>query len=330
MKIRSLLFFSFFLSFTTIGILDNNAQAQLCGGPSITLPGLISECDFCMCSQGISPLEMGGSAIRYDARYTELSHEYVNGVRVPNSTNSSETYFTNQLSFTYRVANGLSLALIVPYAHKNESSADLITGPASISNSGTGDISLLGRYNLLADHKFGDTRILCVTGGIKFANGSTTLTDKGQPADPDVQLGTGTTDFMAGAGYLLGFDDWSIGTNVLAGIRGFGSGANGHVYGDNLNYDVTARYRVFDNNAASPTIFGALGIRGEWRGYELQDGQRIEDSGGDVTYIAPGVQVFFTPTISLDATVWVPFVHALNGDQVAETVKVLAGLQYMF
>ena len=278
---------------------------------------------------------MGGSAIRYDVRYTELSHEYSNGVRMPNSTNSTESYFTNQMSFIYRVANGLTASLIVPYTHKNESSIDPLTGDDAISNTGPGDISLLARYNLLADHSYGDTHILSVTGGVKFANGATGLADNGEPADPDMQLGTGTTDFFGGAGYLLGFEDWSLGADLLAGIRGFGAGASGHVYGDNLNYDVTARYRIYQTeinrpSTIAPTIFAALGLRGEWRGYELQDGERINDSGGDVTYFAPGFQIFFTPTISLDATVWVPFIHALNGDQLGETVKVLSGAQIVF
>ena len=77
-----------------------------------------------------------------------------------------------------------------------------------------------------------------------------------------------------------------------------------------------------------PALFGALGVRGEWRGYELQDGRRIDNSGGDVTYLAPGMQVFFSPRVSFDATVWIPFIHALNGSQLGETVKVLAGFQY--
>jgi hypothetical protein len=131
-------------------------------------------------------------------------------------------------------------------------------------------------------------------------------------------------------GYIRGFDDWSIGANVLAGIRGPGTGYAGHVYGDNLNYDITARYRVYPNDMTDPTIFAALGIRGEWRGYELQDGQRIDDSGGDVTYIAPGFQIFISPTFSFDATVWVPLFHALNGNQIGETYKFLSGIQYVF
>jgi hypothetical protein len=159
----------------------------------------------------------------------------------------------------------------------------------------------------------------------------------GQAADPDMQLGTGTTDFFAGTGMLLGFDNWSIGANLLAGIRGFGSGAAGHVYGNNLNYDLTGRYRLYEPEVnvpgmIQPTIFGAFGIRGEWRGYELQDGQPLDNdslgwSGGNVLYLTPGVQLFFTPRLSLDLAVWLPVVHALHGEQLGETVKVLGGLQ---
>jgi hypothetical protein len=322
---------SFFV-FLSILFCSHIAFGQVC------IPGLYSECDFCMCSQGISPLEMGGSSLRIDTRYTELSQQYANGAQVANSTNARETYFTNQLSLTEGIASGLCATVIVPFAHKQESSSDPVNSLASISNTGIGDVSLLARYNIIADHNFGDTRIVSVTGGVKFANGSTSLSYQGAssamlPADPDVQLGTGTTDFFAGAGVLFGFDNWSIGSNALTGIRGFGSGAAGHVYGDNVNYDVTARYRLYQPEVnqpgtLSPTVFGALGIRGEWRGYELQNGQRIDDSGGDVTYLAPGMQVFFTPRISFDATVWIPVIHALNGNQLGETIKVLAGLQF--
>ncbi len=273
---------------------------------------------------------MGGSAIRYDARYTDLSHEYINGSRVPNAKNARETYVTNQLSLIYHIAPGLSATLIAPFAHKTVSEIDPVTGASSFTNSGLGDVSLIGRYNLLADHAFGDTRIVAATLGVKFANGLTTAMNGSEPANADLQLGTGTTDFIAGFGYMLGFERWNIGANLLAGLRGFGSGASGHVYGNNLNYDVTLRYRLYQNDSGDPTIFGAFGVRGEWRGYELQDGQRIDGSGGDVTYVAPGVQVFLSRQISLDATVWIPVVHALNGDQVAETVKVLAGFQYGF
>lgn len=301
------------------------------------LPGIYSNCDFCMCSMGISPLAMGGSSIRLDTRYTELGREYSNGVKIPNTTNQKETYLTNVLSLQAELTDGLSTTLMVPFCHKSESEVDPGSGLASASNSGIGDLSLLMRYNIIADHEWANQRLVAVTAGVKFANGSTSLQDNGHPADPDVQLGTGTTDFYAGVGGLLGFGNWNIEVNALALIRGFGNGSSGHTYGDNLNYDVLAKYRFYENldfmpTLFSPMVFGSIGIRGEWRGYEEQNGVPLHNdelgwSGGNVVYVSPGIQFFFAPRVSLDASVWLPVVHALYGQQLGETVKAMAGIQ---
>lgn len=313
--------------------LFTQVRAQFRQFAPINIP--TSKCDFCLCSQGISPLEMGGSAVRYDVRYVYLDKIYQDGKLITNTDHHSESFFTNTLSLTYQVVPNLSATLLVPFAHKTETTDDAAelgneNGPNSLSNLGLSDISILARYNLLADHPDGTTRIFSATAGVKLATGNNNLTDLGQTSDPDLQLSTGTTDFLLGLGYLRGFEDWSFSTNLLAGLRGPGAGYAGHVYGNNLNYDITARYRIYPSDMTNPTIFAALGVRGEWRGYELQDGERIPDSGGDVTYVAPGVQIFFLPTLSLDASFWLPVIHPLNGTQIGESYKILSGIQYVF
>ncbi len=305
-------------------------------------PGIYSNCDFCMCSMGISPLSMNGSSVRFDSRYTELGQEFSNGNRVPNPTGARETYLTDVLSLRGQITDDFSATLMVPFAHKAESSNDPTNSLANISNSGVADMSLLFRYNLIADHNGGtmagaNMRMLSVTAGVKFANGSTSLIYNGSPADPDVQLGTGTTDFYGGLGYLLGFNGWNVEADALGMVHGFGSGSSCHTYGDNINYDVMAEYRLYEDQSfiptlLSPTVFGSLAIRGEWRGYETQDGQPLDNdflgwSGGNVVYVAPGFQVFFAPRVSLDASVWLPVIHALPGNQLGETIKAMGGIQ---
>lgn len=327
MKVFCIALFSILL-FTAITTTSIRAQLP---------PGIYSSCDFCMCSMGISPLTMGGSSIRFDSRYTELGQEYSDGHLVENPTNLRETYFTNVLSLTDQVNDGLSATLMVPFAHKVESSIDPVSGLVSITNSGVGDLSLLIRYNLINDHEWADMRMVVLTSGVKFANGSTVLMDQGQSADPDVQLGTGTTDFYAGLGGLLEFGNWDIEADGLGMFHGFGSGAHGHTYGDNLNYDVMAEYRIYQDPSfvptlRSPTVFAVFAFRGEWRDYERQDGAPLNNdvlgwSGGNVMYAAPGFQLLFAPRVSLDASVWLPIVHALHGQQLGETVKGMAGIQ---
>ncbi len=304
---------------------------------------------------GISPLvAMGGSYIRYDARYTELGTVTQDGVAQQNPDNHVQRFLTQVLSFNYQIVPDLSATLAVPFAHKSETSNDPTalfgpnsnpspTAPTEITNIGLADISLRVSYYLIADHSMkedGATSMdaLAVSAGVKFPTGINAFTDAGQPADPDVQLSTGTTDFLLGIGYMLGNETWTLGADGLFNLRGPGSGYYEHVYGNNFNYDVTGRYRLYQNETIQPSsllssAFASLGVRGEWRGYELQNGQPLDNdslgwSGGNMVYVAPGAQIYFTPRISLDATVWIPFIHALYGNQLAETVRAIVGIQY--
>jgi len=287
------------------------------------------KCDFCLASQGISPLEMGRTGVRYDVRYLRLGDSYHDGTKVENPTQDAETHFTNQLTILYNVVPNLSGIIIVPFASRHESSLNDLGQPTSLANTGLGDISILGRYNVIADHAFADTRIVSVTAGVKFATGNTTkLGPDGLPVDAHLQLGTGSTDLLLGAGGLLGFDDWSLAANLLAGVTG--KGANGHQFGNNLNYALTARYRVYPNTMDNPTFFATLGALGELRAHEKMNGAEDPNSGGNVTYIAPGIQIYFNPSFSFEASYQYPFLHQLNGDQLGETFRIMSGLQYMF
>jgi hypothetical protein len=306
---------------------------------------------------GISPLlAMGGSYIRYDARYTELGTIYQDGAAQPNPTDHVQRFLTQVMTFNYQIVPDLSVTLALPFARKwetSDSGTDLLgpnanppptaTLPTEITNTGLADISLRLTYYLIADHEMTDNdgismRALAATVGVKFATGNNNFTDVGQPADPDLELSTGTTDFLFGLGYMQGFDNWTIGADGIFNLRGPGAGYYGHVYGNNFNYDVTGRYRIYQNENVQPTsffynAFASLGVRGEWRGYEIQDGQPLDSdstewTGGNIVYVAPGAQVYFTPRLSLDATVWIPIFIALNGNQLGETVRAIVGIQY--
>jgi hypothetical protein len=302
--------------------------------------GILSYCDFCLCSQSSSPLEWSGSGIRYDVRYTDLSKMYENGQRVTNSDNERETYLTNQFTLNYAPSATYSLTIIAPYATKSASGAS-----EHITNSGIADVTLLGRYNLLAgvsdecSNATADSgccdqtiRYASIIGGAKLATGSTSFREpgNGELADADLQLGTGTTDALIGAAYLVTTGEWTLSTNALASIPAFGGGANGHKYGNNLNYDVTARYRLFTkslNGGVIPTTLVGASLRGEWRAKESEDGELEANSGGNVLYVAPNLQLFFTRNLAFDAACWIPVSHNLTGAQLGEAVKILAGVQ---
>src|ERR1051325_4497268 len=141
--------------------------------------GILSYCDFCLCSQSSSPLEWSGSGIRYDVRYTDLSKIYADGERIANTDAKRETYLTNSLTVNYAPSSTYSITLIAPYSTKSASGVD-----EHITNSGIADVTLLGRYNLLAGERDAcpneaanepccqpATRYASIIGGAKLATG---------------------------------------------------------------------------------------------------------------------------------------------------------------
>src|SRR5882724_5778267 len=134
----------FVLFFLFVNFSPKVASAQLGGFanrpqlPSVT----ISECDFCLCSEGISPLEMGKTGIRYDVRYLKMDHQYQDGHFVPNGASEAETYLTNTLTFNYQALPNFSVSFALPYTSRQMTPVAGLSDEAPIANSGIGDISL--------------------------------------------------------------------------------------------------------------------------------------------------------------------------------------------
>lgn len=330
---------SLWLGSSIVGSSDASAQLRLNPDQTLLPQSPIAECDFCIASQGISPLEMGHTSIRYDVRYLVLSKQYSDGKLVPNDENARETHFTQQATFMFHAIPEFSASVIVPFASRHEEGPMEMAGmdgmTENFNNTGLGDISLLGRFHLVEDHKVADTRIIAATLGVKLPTGSTNAKNEmGETADAHMQLGTGSTDLLAGANFLLAFDRFAIGANLLGVLSG--KGANGHQFGNNLNYDLNTRYRIYPEEIDNPSFFATLALTGEWRGMEKQDGELVdgsdggESSGGNVTYLAPGLQVFFSPQVSFEVSYHIPILHDLNGDQLGETYRIMSGIQYMF
>ena len=273
---------------------------------------------------------MGRTGLRYDVRYVLLSREIHDGARLANPNGEYASHLTSQLSLALHPWKDIAFSIILPYTDRTQNTfADDGSGLVHNENHGLGDMTAIGRYILLNDHKFADTRMLSLNAGVKFPTGSTSARDaNGDLLEPDYQLGTGSWNTLLGTSFLLGFENFSIASNMTYAITGHG--ANNHTYGNNLNYDLTGRYRVYPDDAEDFSIFGTLGITGEARGHEILNGAIDPNSGGDVTYIAPGIQIFFMPGLSFEASYHFAVINALDGDQLGERYRIMSGVQWMF
>lgn len=309
-------------------------------------------CDFCLLSQGISPLEtMHGGGIRVNERYTLLDNVYKGTDKAANP-GVKEEFWTTEVTGFYGITGDFMLIAVVPYK-KTKMDGELMVNadgtldkdPMTGSRSGLGDIALLGRYSFIKIHSLDTTTTVAGLAGVKFATGSTNgkTSDGAEYLDSHIQLGTGSTDILLGVSVSHAIQKFSVSANLLDVIPGKGKfGDTTHKFGNTLNYDLTAKYRVYPDVFApmGPQIFLALGVNGEARGKEKVDitdpntGDKTyttdPNSGGNTVYLSPGIQLVFAPHWVFELSYQHAVYHNLNGTQLGEKYKTTGGVTYLF
>ena len=336
---------------------------------SVAMAPPLLACDYCLISQGLSPLDtFNGRGLRISQRYTRLDSVY-DGARKLANPGASETYYITELGGFWSPRPWLTLIGVIPvrvtqvdghleheggHAHHHnghdegqEEDPDHETddheasvGPAARSvedqqggDSGLGDISLLARARIFQHHTLATTTTVALMAGIKTPSGSTRgRADNGDYLGAHLQLGSGATDGLFGASMSHARGRWSVIANMLGALKGQGeAGDHDYDYGDSINYDLTARFRVSPATlgAAAQLWFVSCGLAGEARGQETEAGSRIEDSGGHVLFVQPGLQLNLGGRWTLEFWAQVPVHHDLTGTQLGDSLKVAAALSVM-
>lgn len=319
-------------------------------------------CDYCLLTQGISPLETSnGIGFRLDQRYTRLSTLFDNGEKIDRE-GALETHWTTQFSGFYTVKPRLSFIAVVPIVrrfgegeshhheeeeiekpltnHKfNTRSLDSFRGFVTLSGGGEGaagssfglsDIALLGRYQFYKRHTLASTFIAVFQTGVRIPTGTTDArNDDGEVLEAHLQPGTGAFNFLLGASANYVKNNLGFAANGIYSIATEGKvGGDIYQYGNALNYDASLRYRLISSLQSGLNFFANLGIAGEYRRHEKQNGLALDDTGGHTFYLAPSVQVFYQQFV-FELSYWHTVGHNLNGRQLGETFKTFAGLTFL-
>jgi hypothetical protein len=303
---------------------------------------LAQACDFCLLSQGISPLDtMTGAGMKISERYTVLDQVY-QGTSEKINPGAKETHWTTELTGFYSITPQFMIMGVVPYKNgRTSGEPDMTVTPPSLDTmmagdaSGLGDVALLGRYTFLKSEAPDSTDVLAAVFGVKFATGRTDAktSDGMNYLDSHLQPGTGSTDYLLGLSYSHALQRFSVSANLLGTMPTEGKfGDAKHKFGNALNYDLTAKYRIAPEafTPTRPQWFVALGINGEVRDREQENGVTVVDSGGNTTYLSPGIQLVFAPHWVVDISYQHAVYHNLYGTQLGETYKVVTGVTYLF
>lgn len=309
----------------------------------VSFTSLSFSCDFCILSQGISPLEtVKGAGIRINERYTLLNEVYKGTEKVTNP-GAKEEFWTTEITGFYTVTEDLMLLGVVPYKitkldghlHVHANGDIEVHSDMKGEQSGLGDVALLGRYTFFKTHTIDATTAVAGILGVKFPTGKTDgkTNDGMEFLDSHLQLGTGSTDYLVGLSLSHAIQKFSLSANLLGIIATEGKAGNTkHQFGNMLNYDLTAKYRVYPDIFAplGPQIFLAMGINGEVRDKEKTEGVEDPNSGGNTTYLSPGLQVVFAPHWVVELSYQHAVYHNLYGTQLGETYRAVGGVTYLF
>jgi len=199
---------------------------------------------------------------------------------------------------------------------------------------GVGDVSLLARYTFFKHHSLAATTLVAASVGLKLPSGDTLgRDDAGNYMDAHTQLGTGSTDVLLGLSTSHAVGRLNLAANLLAAVTTEGeAGHVSHQFGDSINYDRTAKYRLMPELPGdSPLqVFMSFGLNGEWRGRETLAGATLGDSGGQVLYVTPGLQFVIDNKWIVEAGYQHAVHHDLNGIQLGERYRVAGGITYLF
>jgi hypothetical protein len=300
-------------------------------------------CDFCLLSQGISPLDtIKGIGIKVSERYSLLDRVYQGTIEQTNP-GAREDHWTTELTGFYSMTPEFMVLAVVPYRN-GSTRGELMTNPDGTMGldtggegkaKGLGDIALMGRYTFLKQENPETTNVMAGLAGIKFSTGKTDAqtADGAEYLDSHLQPGTGSTDYLVGLSFSHSLDRFSVSANVLGTITTEGKfGNTRHTFGDALNYDVSGKYRISPEafSPQKPQFFLAIGINGEARQREKIDGDTVEDSGGNTVYLTPGIQLVLVPHWAIELSYQHAIYHNLYGTQLGETYKAITGVTYLF
>lgn len=301
-------------------------------------------CDWCILSQGISPLDTFNAAgIRITERYTLLNTIY-KGSEKKTNLGAKEEYWTTELTGFYGITENMMLITTIPWRNTKlnghlhvHSDGDYEVHPDTGDQSGLGDILVVGRYTFLKKHTLDTTTTVAALLGIKLPTGKTDgkTTDGEHYLDAHLQLGTGSTDPLIGLSLSHSIQRFSVAANLLGVVPTEGkAGDITHQFGNILNYDITGKYRVYPGTVeigeSANQLFLALGINGEWRGKEKKNSVEDVNSGGNTAYLSPGVQYIMLPHWILEFSYLSAIYHNLDGTQLGEDYKAVGGVTYLF
>jgi hypothetical protein len=186
--------------------------------------------------------------------------------------------------------------------------------------SGLGDARVIGRYQF----ELGGA-VAGALAGLKLPTGKRNgANDEGEEAERTLQLGTGSTDLIAGAFVKGGFADtpwrWYAQTQWQHAI----ATKDDFRPGDEITIDFGLRYFVTEAFAAN------VQLNTRYKRRDSGANAEPDESGGKYVYLSPGLSYGFATGVQIYGYVQVPLYQNVTGIQLTQSTSYVVGVSYDF
>ncbi len=254
----------------------------------------IRACDICGCSSGNQYL---GILPKYNWNFVGLQYQYSKFESKHPSAYSGrpdvqgeDAYHTVQLWGRYNVSSRYQVFVFVPY-HYNIHREDTLTSRTS----GMGDVSIMVNRIVINHQQKKWKHLLLAGAGVKLPTGKHNGTSSQDRAGlPNMQPGTGATDFIANANYTLSQN--KLGVNADAAYTFTTANGDNYKYGNRLS---TGGLVFYPLTLYELILIPSAGARYEYTLHDYDNYRRKwlnEQSGGYMCFATAGLQVYYKRT----------------------------------
>jgi len=262
---------------------------------------------------------------------------------------SNDRIIVGLLGVAWGASSDVTLGAVLPYVDMTDlreaEAGEGIVAQGDVR--GLGDLSLFGQWRFL-DQPAGADGLgrleLAALGGLKLPTGADREHgNSGELLETDHQPGSGSYDVFAGMAATRSWDRASVTADLVFTKANQGSQLTD--MGDVLRYDLAWSYRLSEelrrtemhldgtahaHGTADTQWDLVLELNGAWHEKVDIDGEDDDDTGGNRVLFAPGVRATTTDHMSVYASLGVPVLENLNGEEHETDAKVVAGVSWAF
>ncbi len=309
-------------------------------GALAALPVAGFGCSVCGCSLSSDWAQQGG-AVEAAGFQSSLRYEYFeqdnlrSGYHSINSADLPASYTENNevqqrtysrstwVGIDWKTGTPWAVSLQIPYIDRFHSTLDAGDTVISTANkSGIGDARITASYQL----RQGNESSWSFQAGLKLPTGGfnqnfATGPDAGTLLDRGLQLGTGTTDLLAGVGYYAR-PEINLGWFTQVQFQQPLASRDQFLPASTVSWNNGVRYL----NSSNFTPELQFNVR--WDSHETNAQADYTNSGDLVALLTPGVTADITHTISAFVYVQIPVLEKVNGLQLEPRILFTTGVRW--